>query len=233
MEQINKIILTIILSSFSLNAFSLDLVPDDILLTEALKSLHSTMADQEKKCRDQVTLIEGEQITTKSFATKYNNTRLMLNKKLEDIGSWVNLASRVMSITVQSKNLYDNFTDFTKMALDSAQKNPFVLIFYGNAVDQAKEEVDLLLKQVAYFVGYQSNVLKATMDEKNELLSKISYRINRTTAIINRGKRVCRSLLKGGVKEYHFREFLKNKNNTERVNRILDKWNRYASGKSA
>ncbi len=219
----------LLLSSLSAWCGGKNSLPDDIATIEALIDAHKRMKKAEDIAVLELNAITDTHIATQTMAKKYNQTRAILNQRLADVGSYITLASSIASITLQLKELTESYTDFTETTYNHAKKHPFLLLVYTNANVQIANEIKHIVKSCVDFVAYQSNILKATMNEKRQLLGFISTNIATVQRIINKATLTCRSLLATGVQEYHVWEIVNSKTNQEIINKIIAKWKTKAS----
>lgn len=203
--------------------------PDDFITIEALIDAHKKMKKAEDLAVVELTAITETQNLTQRMATKYNQTRSMLNERLADVGSYVSLISSIGSIALQLKNLTESYAEFTETAYKNAKRQPFLVLVYTNANLQIANEIKHITKCCADFALFQSNVLKATMAEKRQILGFIAAHIASTQRIINRVSLFCRSVLATGVQEYHVLDIVNSKTNQEIINKIIAKWKTNAS----
>ncbi len=198
--------------------------PDDIATIEALIDAHKKMKKAEDIAVLELSSIAYTQSLTQKVATKYNQTRTMLNQRLADAGSYLTLLSSIASITLQLKDLTESYKEFTETTYNNAKRQPFLLMVYTNANIQIANEIKHISKSCVDFAAFQSNILKATMNEKRQLLGFISANIASVQRIINRASLTCRSLLATGIQEYHVWEIINSKTNQEIINKVITKW---------
>ena len=198
--------------------------PDDIPTIEALIDAHKKMKQAEDIAVLELTAAAETQSVTQKMAGKYNETRKMLNQRLSDVGSIITLASSLVNITLQLKNLTESYEEFTKTTYGNAKKHPFLLLTYANANMQIAWEIKHIAKSCGDFALFQTNVLKSTMDEKRQILGFIQMHIATAQRIINRATLQCRSVLAVGVQEYHVSDIINSEANKEIMNKIIGKW---------
>lgn len=230
MESNRKIILLVILLISNIPAWSggKNDPPDDILTIEALITAHKKMKKAEDLAVLELSGIYETHVVTQTMAKKYNQTRMMLNQRLADVGSYITLLSSIASITIQLKDLTESYTEFTKTTYNNAKRQPFLLLVYTNANVKIANEIQHISKCCVDFAAFQSNILKATMNEKRQILGFISANIAAIQRIINSATLTCRSLLATGVQEYHVWEIINSKTNQDLISKIIGKWTQNA-----
>ena len=198
--------------------------PDDIATIEALIDAHKKMKKAEELAVLELTTTAGTQEITTKWAAKYNNTRKMLNQRLADVSSYATLLSSIANIGLQLKNLTESYAEFTETTYKRAKKQPFLLLVYTNANIRIEKEIEHIVKSCGDFALFQSNVLKATMEEKRQILGFILMHISSVQLLINKANLTCRSVLATGVKEYHVMDIINSKTNKELMEKIISKW---------
>lgn len=198
--------------------------PDDIATIEALIDAHKKMMKAEELAVLELTTTAGTQEITTKWAAKYNKTRKMLNQRLADVGSYATLVSSLASIALQLKNLTESYAEFTETTYKKAKKQPFLLLVYTNTNIRIEKEIEHIVKCCGDYALFQSNVLKATMEEKRQILGFISTHIATVQRLINRANLTCRSVLATGVKEYHVMDIINSETNKELMEKIISKW---------
>lgn len=231
MEPYKKLIILVLIIVGNIPTWgaSKNTPPDDIMTIEALIDAHKKMKKAEDIAVLELSAIAETHDLTKKMATKYNQTRQMLNQRLADVGSYITLVSSLVSITQQMKNLTESYADFTETAYKNAKRQPYLMMVYTSANLQIADEIKHIIKSCGDFTLFQSNVLKATMEEKRQMLGFISAHIASAQMIINRASLTCRSVLTTGVKEYHVAELINSKTNKEIINKVITKWIQKAS----
>lgn len=214
----------VLMVNMSVNAGGKNAPPDDVLTIELLIDAHKKMKKAEDIAVVELRAITETQDITKKMALKYNQTRKMLNQRLADVGSALTLLSSVASITMQLKDLTESYADFTERVYKNAKRQPFLLLTYTTANIQIANEIKHIAKSCAEFPLFQTNVYKATMEEKRQILGFISAHISSVQRIINRTSLLCRSMLAVGVQEYHLYDIIDSKTNKDIMNKIIGKW---------
>lgn len=198
--------------------------PDDIATIEALIDAHKKMKKAEDLAVLELSATAETQSLTQKAAAKYNETRKMLNQRLADVGSILTLTSSIASIAIQLKDLVEDYAEFTEGVYKNAKRQPFLMATYTNANLQIAWEIKHISKCCADFELFHTNVLKATMEEKRQILGFIQTHISTVQRIINRATLQCRSMLAVGIQEYHVTDIVNSKTNKEIMNKIIGKW---------
>lgn len=133
-------------------------------------------------------MIAGEHEMTRSLASKYNNTRSLLNEKMADVYSCLALASRIADIGIQIKDVKELYEDYLTKTADHT--TPFLVGLFAATNKQLGRELQHLVVQTAAAVSQQNNLLKATIAEKHQFLNTIVSRIYNIKSIIREAQRI-------------------------------------------
>lgn len=196
--------------------------PNDIPTIEALISAHKAMKKAEDIAILDLSSISATHKQTSGFANKYKEAKSMLNQRLADVNSAITLVSSIFSVTLKLKNLMEDYKDFTVITYKNAKRQPFLLLTYTNANKQIVDETKRIAAKCTQFALFQTNVLKATMEEKKQILEFISMNIASVQRIISQATWTCRSLLATGIKEYHVKDLIESSEDI--INKIIGLW---------
>lgn len=200
-------------------------MPDDVPTLELLIQVHKDMVKAEKLATKELGVIAVEHKGTKELATKYNETRNLLNEKLADVGSYITLASRISSLALQVKGVYDVYENFMKTTYENAKKYPFTLGICYAANKEILSEIDKLIGQSATMVSQQTNLLKATMEEKHKYLNTISARLSNIKMIVRNAERTVRSYLGVRMEMLNMAKIAKSGAYERALDDVKSRWN--------
>ncbi|MCM1491091.1 MAG: hypothetical protein NC095_09745 [Muribaculum sp.] len=227
MGQINKITITFLLFIFSFfygySAGKNDL-PDDPIAIELWIQVHKNMKKAEKSATEDLAVIEGEHIATQSFSSKFHKTRTALNKRMADAGSYLTLASRILSLGLQVKEVWEDYSDFMETTYNNALDHPYLALICFQAHKQLKKELQNLATATTSAALLQTNVLKATMQEKHQFLNIISSRLVNIRMIISSAQRRVNRCVRGNVSEFIYRDFVKSGAYDNIMDKIKKRW---------
>lgn len=201
-------------------------MPDDVPSLELFIQIHKDMVAAEKLAVLELTAIQTEHVATRSLAYKYNATRNILNEKLADVCSYITLASRIASLALQVKSVGENYYDFTKYTVNNVKENPLIAGIYASACKKAASNLKILAKQTATMVLQQTNILKATMEEKHRYLNDVSSRLTSIKMIIWEARHIMRLYDMTKQEIFDGREFVKSGTYKKCMSGVIDKWNK-------
>lgn len=228
MAKINSLILAFILCvlchlpSFAQADWAM---PYDAPVLHMLIDIHTKMKESEKKEVEDLVLIEGEHLTTTGFAQKAGEAKRLLNEKLAQVTSYITLASEALSIANMSVDIYNSYKDFTVYTYNNALKNPFCVPIWIKTNDELKPEIQRVLQQVIMYTLYQTNVLKATMEEKLKIITNIKLHLARVARVIQSADIFFASMSALGIKEYHVQEILGYISEKSSIQNVIGQWN--------
>lgn len=201
-------------------------LPKDLPSIEALISAHKALSKMEDQGIKEIGAITTTQTFTDKATKAYNQTRTILNKRLSDGVSYVQLATQVTNVTMKLERLIENYKDFTTTTFQYTVKKPYVLVYYTRANLQLKKEIKHLTEMVAGLAAANFNILKATMEEKFQLLSRIEISIAAINRIIDHNDLVCRTLLRNGLKIYHVQDILNDRTFELTTQKLIARWDK-------
>lgn len=217
--------MTVMSGCFSIKADVIPL-PKDLPSIEALISAHKALSKMEDQGIKEIGAITTTQTFTDKATKAYNQTRTILNKRLSDGVSYVQLATQVTNVTMKLERLIENYKDFTTTTFQYTVKKPYVLVYYTRANLQLKKEIKHLTEMVAGLAAANFNILKATMEEKFKLLSRIEISIAAMNRIIDHNDLVCRTLLRNGLKIYHVQDILNDRTFELTTQKLIARWDK-------
>lgn len=205
-------------------------IPNDLPTIEALISLHKAIKKDEDKALQRVTTSFGEQSLVTKGAGKFNEVRTTLNTKLGNAHSYLILAGAVSSTANSLYQLVKEYKDFTGNTFKHVSKKPFVAWYYADANLAVSREVKHCYKLYASVGASGINLMKASMDEKLDLVMTLKASIDRARYIIDNANLYCYLITDCGWKPDYIWEILNSDVRDEIVNRVVNQWNQgYAS----
>ena len=217
------IILAYFLCLPSMRAEVFDL-PNDLPTIEALISLHKLMKAEEDDALQRVVASFGEQSLITKGATKFNSVRTTLDSKLSDAYSYVVLAGAVGTTANSLYQLIDDYKDFTKMSLKTFDKKPIVGWYYSEAVLACSREINGIKKMYATMTAAGLNVMKASMDEKLEMIMELKTRIDAMRGIIDSAMLWCSAVAIGGFSHDYIWDILNSEVLDQIAEDVISNW---------
>ena len=178
-------------------AFAFD-YPNDQPTIEALISLHKLLKKEEEKSLAQVTASYGEQSLITKGAEGFNNVRTTLDTKLSNAHSYLILGAALATTGTDLYQLIRDYADFTVNTGKHAFKKPMVAWYYTEANLACAREVKNIKRMYATLVASGMNVMKASMDEKLNLVNELHGYITNMRGIIYQASLWCSIVVMGG-----------------------------------
>ena len=190
---------------------SAGVIPKDLPTIEALIALHKAVKKDEDKAMQRVAASFGEQSLLTKGAGKFNDVRTTLNTKLDNAHSY---------------RLVKEYKDFTSNTFGNVSKKPFVAWYYADANLAISREVKHCYKLYASVAASGINLMKASMDEKLNLVMTLKTTIDRARYIIDNANLYCYLITDCGWKPDYIWEILNSEVKDEIAKTIIDKWNK-------
>lgn len=222
-----KISLTLIFIFGSLNYIHAGIkFPADMPTISALISLHKQMAKAEDISVNQVNTSYIEQQLVTDNATKFNDVRTTLNTKLNNAHQWVVLAAAISKTTLDVGNAVKEYIQFTRLMGKNLFRKPQIAWYFAEANYNVAKRVTLLKKSVALLVASETNILKASLDERIEIIFNIQEQVAFIRGIISQALFWSRCVAIGGFKYDYIWDILNSEVYDVIANDLINKWNK-------
>lgn len=219
------LILLFIVGSFTYSHAGIEF-PADMPTILALINLHKKMAKAEDASVNQVNTSYIEQQLVTDNATKFNDVRTTLNTKLNNAHQWIVLAAAMSKTTLDVGSTVKEYIQFTKLMGKNLLRKPQVAWYFAEANYNVSKRVSLLKKSVALLVASETNILKASMDERMEIIFNIQEQVAIIRGIINQALFWSRCVAIGGFKYDYIWDILNSEVYTGIANDIINSWNK-------
>ena len=200
--------------------------PDDQPTIEALISLHKLIKKEEEKALEKVTASYGEQSLVTKGATKFNDVRTTLNTKLNNAYSYVILGTALASTGTDLYKLINTYSEFTKNTAKYAFKKPAVMWYYTEANFACAREVKNIKTMYLTLTASGLNVMRASMDEKLELVNTLHSYISNMLGIIDQANLWCSIVAMGGFHYDYIWDILNSDVRDEIATQVIGKWSK-------
>lgn len=220
----NRTVFIFFLSFCAITGYAFD-YPKDLPTIEALIAQHKAIKKAEDASAAQVAASLGEQSLITKGAEKFNKVRTTLDTKLNNAYSYVLLGS---SLTYTGTSLYklsEEYADFAENAYRHALKKPMVTWYFAEANVAARREIKNLKNLYLALSASGINVMKASMDEKLNIVVQIRTSIDNIRAIIGDANLWCSMVVMGGFRYDYIWDILNSELTDEIANQIINKWN--------
>ncbi len=227
MDNIKKPIILIIcgLLAFTQSIHAFDL-PKDLPTFEALMALHKCVKKDEDAALERVATSFGEQSIVTKGAKKFNDVRTTLDTKLNNAYSYVVLAGAISATANSLYLLTKEYADFTENTYQNVLKKPFVAWYFTEANVAVAREIKHCYTLYASVAASGINVMKASMDEKLNLVMTLKTSIDRARYIIDNANLYCYMITECGWKPDYIWEILTSDVKDEIVKIVINNWNK-------
>lgn len=217
--------LVALMLSASILAYAFDF-PNDMPTIEALISLHKCIKKDEDAALQRVATSFGEQSLVTKGARKFNDVRTTLDTKLNNAYSYVVLAGAISSTANALYLLTKEYSAFTSNTFSHVSQKPFVGWYYTEANVAVAREIKHCYKLYASVAVSGINVMKASMDEKLNLILTLKTSIDRARYIIDNANLYCYLITDCGWKPDYIWEILNSEVKDEIVKIVINNWNK-------
>lgn len=205
-------------------------IPKDLPTIEALIALHKAVKKDEDQALKRVATSFGEQSLVAKGAIRFNDVRTTLDTKLGNAHSYLVLAGAISSTANSLYQLVKEYKDFTSNTFNHVSKKPFVGWYYADANVAISREISHCYKLYALVAASGINLMKASMDEKLNLVMTLKTSIDRARYIIDNANLYCFLITDCGWKPDYIWEILNSNVKDEIANKVINKWNQGYAG---
>lgn len=201
------------------------IIPKDLPTIEALIALHKAVKKDEDKALQRVAASFGEQSLITKGAEKFNDVRTALDTKMNNAYSYIVLAGAISSTANSLYQLVKEYKDFTENTFSNVSKKPFVAWYYADANVAISRETKHCYTLYASVAASGINLMKASMDEKLDLVMTLKATIDRARYIIDNANLYCYLVTDCGWNPDYIWEILNSEVKDAIVEKVIDKWN--------
>ncbi len=159
-------------------------------------------------------------------AKKFNDVRTTLDSKLNNAYSYVVLAGAISSTVSSLYLLSKEYKDFTINTFKHVKAKPFVAWYYTDANVAISREIKHCYNLYAAVAASGINLMKASMDEKLDLVLTLKRSIDNARYIIDNANLYCYLVTECGWKPDYIWEILTSEVKDEIVKIVINKWNK-------
>ena len=199
-------------------------MPADLPTIEALISLHKLMKAEEDKAMEKIAVSFGEQSVVTKGAKLFNDARTTLDSKLSNTYSYMLLAATLASTSTSLYQLIRDYAKFTGEAARTFANKPMVGWYYAEAVYACAREIKNIKALYATMSASDINIMKASMDEKMNMLFQLKTYIDNMHSIIDHAYTWCSIVAVGGFKHDYIWDILNSEVKDKIAEDIINKW---------
>ena len=201
------------------------IIPKDLPTIEALIALHKAVKKDEDQALQRVAASFGEQSLITKGAEKFNDVRTALDTKMNNAYSYIVLAGAISSTANSLYQLVKEYKDFTANTFSNVSKKPFVVWYYADANVAISREIKHCYTLYASVAASGINLMKASMNEKLDLVMTLKATIDRARYIIDNANLYCYLVTDCGWKPDYIWEILNSEVKDAIAEKVIDKWN--------
>lgn len=227
MKSYVLIILALIISiSGKCYAVDWSVVPNDLPTIETLISLHKCLKKDEDKALERITTSHAEHVNINDVTKKFNDVRTTLDTKMNNVYSYIILATAIAGTATDLYEMIKEYKDFTVNTFKYVQKKPFIAWYYTNANLSIAREVKHCKDIYLAMAESGMNLLRSTMKEKFQLIYTLKAEIVKIRYIIYKANSYCELMILGGWKPMYIWEIL-NSDVVDQIARgVINRWDK-------
>ncbi|SEA03074.1 hypothetical protein SAMN05216462_0371 [Xylanibacter ruminicola] len=200
--------------------------PNDFPTIEALISLHKMIKGEEDAARDKIAVSFGEQSLVTKGANKFNDARTTLDSKLSNGYSYVLLAASLSYTASSMYKLIQEYSEFAQLSVQYSTKKPMVAWYFTEANLACSREIKNIKALYLTMTASGLNVMKASMDEKLNLVNSIKTSIDTMRGIIDSAYCWASIVAVGGFHYDYIWDILNSEVTDEIATGLINQWNK-------
>ena len=200
--------------------------PQDFPTIEALISLHKMIKGEEDAARDKIAVSFGEQSMVTKGANKFNDARTTLDSKLSNGYSYVLLAASLSYTASSMYKLIQEYSEFAQLSVQYSTKKPMVAWYFAEANLACSREIKNIKALYLTMTASGLNVMKASMDEKLNLVNSIKTSIDVMRGIIDSAYCWASIVAVGGFHYDYIWDILNSEVTDEIATGLINQWNK-------
>ena len=200
--------------------------PQDFPTIEALISLHKMIKGEEDAARDKIAVSFGEQSLVTKGANKFNDARTTLDSKLSNGYSYVLLAASLSYTASSMYKLIQEYSEFAQLSVQYSTKKPIVAWYFAEANLACSREIKNIKALYLTMTASGLNVMKASMDEKLNLVNSIKTSIDTMRGIIDSAYCWASIVAVGGFHYDYIWDILNSEVTDEIATGLINQWNK-------
>ena len=200
--------------------------PQDFPTIEALISLHKMIKGEEDAARDKIAVSFGEQSMVTKGANKFNDARTTLDSKLSNGYSYVLLAASLSYTASSMYKLIQEYSEFAQLLVQYSTKKPMVAWYFAEANLACSREIRNIKALYLTMTASGLNVMKASMDEKLNLVNSIKTSIDTMRGIIDSAYCWASIVAVGGFHYDYIWDILNSEVTDEIATGLINQWNK-------
>ena len=200
--------------------------PQDFPTIEALISLHKMIKGEEDAARDKIAVSFGEQSLVTKGANKFNDARTTLDSKLSNGYSYVLLAASLSYTASSMYKLIQEYSEFAQLSVQYSTKKPMVAWYFAEANLACSREIKNIKALYLTMTASGLNVMKASMDEKLNLVNSIKTSIDTMRGIIDSAYCWVSIVAVGGFHYDYIWDILNSEVTDEIATGLINQWNK-------
>ncbi len=199
--------------------------PKNAATIEALIDLHKDMKSAEDRAMENISISYGEQSAVTKKTVNFHDVKSTLNTKLNNAYSYVLLAAALSGTANSLYKLINEYADFTSSMASTVTSKPMVGWYYTEAMFACEREIKNIKALYATMTASGLNIMKASMDEKLNMIFQIKASIDSMLRIIDDANFWCSCVAIGGFAHDYIWDILNSEVTDKIAEGLITKWN--------
>lgn len=216
---------TMLLSLFPGVSHASIVYPKDQPTIEALIEQHKMIKKAEDGALERITASYAEQSLVTTRATKLNDVRTTLDSRLNNAYSYIILAGALATTGTDLYQLIGEYADFTKNMGRNVGRKPMTAWYFSEATLACSREIRNIERLMLTLTASGVNIMKASMDEKLNLIYGVKASIDNMRGIIQQASLWCECIAMGGFHHDYIWDILSSDVTDEIAQGIINNWN--------
>lgn len=213
-----------VMMAFGSSCHAIDF-PEDQPTLEALIDLHKDMKSAEDRAMENISVSLGEQSAVTNKTVDFHDVKTTLNTKLSNAYSYVLLAAALSGTANSLYKLINSYADFTSSMASTVTSKPMVGWYYVEAVYACEREIKNIKALYTTMTASGLNIMKASMDEKLNMIFQIKASIDSMLRIIEDASFWCSCVAIGGFAHDYIWDILNSDVTNAIAEGLITKWN--------
>ena len=218
------IVILMAVMAFGSSCHAIDF-PEDQPTLEALIDLHKDMKSAEDRAMENIAVSLGEQSAVTNKTVDFHDVKTTLNTKLSNAYSYVLLAAALSETANSLYKLINSYADFTSSMASTVTNKPMVGWYYVEAVYACEREIKNIKTLYTTMTASGLNIMKASMDEKLNMIFQIKASIDSMLRIIVDASFWCSCVAIGGFAHDYIWDILNSDVTNAIAEGLITKWN--------
>jgi len=199
-------------------------LPRDLPTIEALINLHKMVRKEEAVATARLVSTEAEQSLISKGTAKVREVREYLDTRSSNAYSYVMFASSLSSASLALYKLINDYSEFTRYVASTVADKPGVVWYFTNAQVSINRQIKHLQRLMVKMTAQGFNLIKATMDERLNMVFTIQSGIESIRGIIHNASLYCSLVGDGYWRPDYAKEIMNSEIMHDIAKKVISRW---------